>query len=328
MEPEDIEICASLVLTHPEERRRYGALSANLPSAWAKLLPTGSLNTTILESSNAGAFETAAVGVSAFIDEKLLRELKTVPRAWIGPTLTQRVRDMSGSILDAGQIREGNSNSGLNLAIWTGVVSPFSIDPMMDLELFRGFFDRHLGYQIKEIICQPPSVEQICATFRAGLFWLSEAGEYIDGRLQPAGTILEEPFLIGGDREAATRTFGSWFSGLLLAHNQVRLYLRPAEQRLLLAALRGLTDEELAAELGIPLSAVKKTWREIYLRTGNHWNGCVPEGKAEDGNGKRGREKKQHLLSYLRAHMEELRPVLPPIGAPVTSGLIRESRLR
>jgi hypothetical protein len=30
-----------------------------------------------------------------------------------------------------------------------------------------------------------------------------------------------------------------------------------------------------------------------------------------EGDRKRGKERKQHVLTYLRVHMEELRPVLP-----------------
>jgi DNA-binding CsgD family transcriptional regulator len=312
MEPKDVKNCAALVAAHPEERRRYGSFLTPLASAWMKLLPTDGLNTTVVESSDGNILETVAVGVSAFIDDELLCELKTLPRAWIGPVLTERANGTNRPILTAGQIGEANSNSGLNLAIWTGVVSRSHADPSIDVELFRGFFDRHVGYRIKEILCQPLDIQQIVATFQAGLFWLSEKGEYVDGRFLQIETLPAEPFLIGGDREAAKRAFGSWFSGLLLSHQEVRMYLRPGEQRLLLAALQGLTDEELAQELGISLSAVKKTWRAIYDRTGSIWNGDVLDDRAEEADGKRGKEKKQHLLTYLRAHMEELRPVLLP----------------
>lgn len=312
MGPEDVDRCVSLVAMHPEERRRYGPLLPCLPLAWMKLLATGCLNTTVVDSPDKGAVTTLAVGASAFIDDKLLSELKTLPRVWIGPTLTRRIESLGEPFLTAQQIREANSGSGLNLAIWTGVVSVDHLDTVIDMELFRGFFDRHVGYQIKEIICQPLDLQQIVATIKAGLSWLSEAGEYVEERFPPHETMPEEPFVVGGDRESAKRAFGSWFSGLLLAHRPVRMYLRPGEQRMLCVALNGLTDEELAAELGLSLSTVKKTWREVYERTADIWGGELPSSTMEntETDGKRGKEKKQHLLTYLRAHMEELRPVL------------------
>jgi DNA-binding CsgD family transcriptional regulator len=83
-----------------------------------------------------------------------------------------------------------------------------------------------------------------------------------------------------------------------------------SEQRLLLLALNGGTDQELSVELGISLFTVKKTWRAIYERV----SACRPElipfnSAAENGTSERGREKKQRLIAYLREHLEELRPV-------------------
>jgi len=58
-------------------------------------------------------------------------------------------------------------------------------------------------------------------------------------------------------------------------------------QRLLVAALRGLTDDELSDDLMVSHSAVKNAWRSIYAR---------------------GKQKRQRLLAYLRERPEELRP--------------------
>jgi DNA-binding NarL/FixJ family response regulator len=77
---------------------------------------------------------------------------------------------------------------------------------------------------------------------------------------------------------------------------------------LLLAALEGGTDEELAVKLDISLSAVKKTWRSIYerVRAGN--SGVIPDQLQAESTPERGKEKKQRLLAYLREHPEEVRP--------------------
>jgi hypothetical protein len=246
--------------------------------------------------------------VSVFISDVFLIELKTHPRPWIGPTLTERLE----SILSARQIREANSKSGLNLAVWSGVVSQSRVDQMIHVELWRGFYDTHVGYQIKELVCQPLDLQQVNASFQTGLLWLSYEGQYIDGRLRPLNNLAESPFILGADRDAVKQAFGSWLFSLFSC-NPPRIYFRPSEQRLLLAALRGLTDEELADELGISLSAVKKSWRMIYERTGPTWDEKGSKTAGGEGDGKRGKERKQHVLTYLRVHMEELRPVLPPV---------------
>ena len=59
-----------------------------------------------------------------------------------------------------------------------------NIGNVIHVELWRGFFEAHRGFQIKEIICQPLDREKVSASFQAGFFWLSEEGVYVDGNLQ------------------------------------------------------------------------------------------------------------------------------------------------
>ena len=100
---------------------------------------------------------------------------------------------------------------------------------------------------------------------------------------------------------------GSWV-GVLFLHEAPRFGFRPSEQRLLLTALSGGTDDELSDELGVSLSAVKKTWLLIYDRVSGHLPGFSSNRDAMEGRAERGSGKKQRLLNYLREHPEELRP--------------------
>jgi hypothetical protein len=78
----------------------------------------------------------------------------------------------------------------------------------------------------------------------------------------------------------------------------------------LFSALGGETDEQLSRALGISRSAIKKAWHSIYDRVAR----CLPElfrgeSRLDTSMSERGKEKKHRLLSYLREHREELRPV-------------------
>ena len=66
-------------------------------------------------------------------------------------------------------------------------------------------------------------------------------------------------------RELALARVGSWATSLF-SYSDPPIGFARSEQRLLDAALRGLTDEELTVELQVSLSAIKKTWRSIYSR--------------------------------------------------------------
>jgi len=99
--------------------------------------------------------------------------------------------------------------------------------------------------------------------------------------------------------------------GSLFLYQAPRCGFRPSEQRVLLAALRGGTDKELADDLGISLATVKKHWLSIYSRVSTHLPALLPNRGATVEEGSRGREKKQHIIEYVREHPEELRPASP-----------------
>jgi DNA-binding NarL/FixJ family response regulator len=123
------------------------------------------------------------------------------------------------------------------------------------------------------------------------------------GRRQMAGS---GSWRTGQPRELAQKNAGCWLA-TLFDYGQPIIFLTPAEQRLLTCALREWTDDEIAKGLAISTSAVKKCWQSIYTRVGLRLPTLLPE---DDDGGKRGVEKKRHLLSYVRNHPEKLRPLL------------------
>jgi DNA-binding NarL/FixJ family response regulator len=88
------------------------------------------------------------------------------------------------------------------------------------------------------------------------------------------------------------------------------LNLRPLHRELLNRALVGETDEDLAESLGLSVAAIKSRWKAVYQHIEQQnpallsaWsrNTYAPAARA--------RERRRHLLNYLREHIEELRPV-------------------
>jgi hypothetical protein len=87
--------------------------------------------------------------------------------------------------------------------------------------------------------------------------------------------------------------------------------LSPSQQRLLLFALKGDTDQVLAEKLHLSLAAVKKTWAAIYEKAETYLPGLSkPPGDTQiHENFRRGAERKRHVIAYVRENMQELRPV-------------------
>jgi DNA-binding CsgD family transcriptional regulator len=86
-----------------------------------------------------------------------------------------------------------------------------------------------------------------------------------------------------------------------------RLWLTPAEQRVVLRALDGASDRSIADKLGLSTETVRSNWRGIYHRLA----AVLPviEAPPRSGNGSmRGLEKRRVAVDYLRQNLHELRP--------------------
>jgi hypothetical protein len=90
-----------------------------------------------------------------------------------------------------------------------------------------------------------------------------------------------------------------------------RIYFSAAQRRVLERALLNESDVHIAGALDISQDAVKPTWRHIYSRIGQRAPYVFPAGDSSP-SGSRGQEKRRHVLDYLRAHLEELRPASAP----------------
>jgi hypothetical protein len=125
-----------------------------------------------------------------------------------------------------------------------------------------------------------------------------------------------QPRLMGAIAEEAKALPGT-IAAHIFRYTPPRLFFRPAEQDLLLHALIGERDDELADGFCISPNTVKKRWQDIYARVAD----AAPEllrGETISGStAGRGAEKRRYLLQYLRHHLEELRPYTvpgPPMG--------------
>src|SRR5438270_2774991 len=98
---------------------------------------------------------------------------------------------------------------------------------------------------------------------------------------------------------------------MLFTYREPVLRFRAADQQLLNATLRGLTDEGLSGTLGLSLTAVKKRWVSVFDHVARVKPDILPGADDAFGRTTRGPQKRHHVLAYLRVHAEELRPLLP-----------------
>jgi len=313
MRPKDVRACAEIIAAHPVNGARYRDEIGHLYKVWLGLLGREAFRAVVIESVDASQrSEVIGVGVSAFVSDAFLTHLKTPPYRWVGPELLRRIVRGDDPLLSDQQVRHANAQGGLNLLTWEGALSrDFLNRPEAHTAVFSAFVDQHRGFLLKEMIGHGMSEELLEGTLRSGASLLDSAGHYTDTPDRPIREIFALPHYIGMTRELALSRVGSWVASLFI-YEAPRFDFRPSEQRLLLTALHGGTDEELSDKLGISLSAVKKAWGLIYDRVAAHLPGFSSNHDgSSDGISERGKEKKQRLLKYLRDHPEELRPASP-----------------
>jgi DNA-binding CsgD family transcriptional regulator len=314
IQPQDLHKCIEIIAAHPVAGPRYGDSLGELHSAWLGLLRRDAFHGVVFEETNGARARTFGVGVSAFVSDEFVREFKRPPFFWLGRELARRVASGDSPVLSDKAVAEANSTSGLNLIVWEGCWLPedeFRREVQNDVVTF--FIDYHRGYRLKEWLLQPEREEFLRLIIESGALLVGDDGEYTSSLGSTLTEVFARPHVAGLTRDAALRSFGAWITTLFV-YQSPQFGFRPSEQRLLLAALAGGTDKELADELGISLSAVKKTWRSIYGRVAERDPELLPDTpEHEDSGTERGKSKKYRLLTFLRDHREELRPFLPEL---------------
>jgi hypothetical protein len=309
MRPKDVQECVEIVAGHPLLGPQYGSGIGDLRSAWRSLLGREAFRAIVFEDAKDSQVQTVGVGVSVFVSDGFLFELKTPPFFCTGPELSKRILCGNSPLLSDKQVRQANAWGGLNLLTWVGA---YNADHLQSAEglaaMIAAFIDVHRGFLLKELTAHAMTLENLEGAIRSGgLFFSPVEGRYVESLDRPLHEVFAAPHLIGLTRELAMARVGTWI-GSLFVYQPPQFSFRPSEQRLLLAALPGGTDEDVATALGISLSAVKKTWRSIYDRVTDRSPGLIPDQVPEELTSERGKEKKQRMLAYLREHPEELRP--------------------
>lgn len=308
MQPQDVAPCVDIVSANPILRARYGRAISDLESIWRGLLGSEAFTAVVFEELLGGDCRLVGPGVSVFVSDSFVRKIKIPPLIWIGPEMVKRMTSGDRPVLSDRELRAANTRGGLNLIGWhatTGEEDGKRIEVLNFM--FSCFLDLHRGFLIKELLGQADSAEIVRGMANSGnRYFDSERQQFVDSLPASAEEIFGKPHIMGSTRHMIYP--GAWGSSIF-SYQPPRFGFRRSEQRLLTAALRGGTDEELSEELNVSLSSVRRRWLSIYNRV----CGCTPELFREDRNDDRtsgrGKGKKNRLLAYLRQHPEELRPL-------------------
>jgi hypothetical protein len=297
MKQNDVHECVSFLLGHPSFGPQYGGDSQSIVKAWTTLQECDAFRASVLEETIGDRVRLLGPGVWVVVTDKFAQEMKTPPFFWLGPELATRVASGRSPLLSNDQLRMANATTGINVVAWPSGPGQVDSARMEINHLFMGpFVEMVSGYRLKELFFQPSVAEQAMAVLHWGAALVSAEGMRTEMSLGEIEDVTRNPCVFVMNAELAASRFGSWASGLFVSRLPQIGFSR-SEQRVLEEALRGGTDQELAEELEISISAVKKAWRSIYDRVERTKMGILPSVSNEIETTDRGKGKKQRLLA-------------------------------
>jgi hypothetical protein len=267
------------------------------------------LGAIVLEDGHARAF-----GLTTFADERFVENYVGAPHPHVGKRLLLDALDpLQNSILRIEQIAERNACNGLQVVVANTAWDWTASEPETVLgRLISSFQDVHRGYRIARIVNEVFGETDIGVVEHSGSYEVRRIFDEI------APGVKQRSLLGTLTREQAA----AWRHPLLamFAYSPPRLFFTGAEQALLSAALAGITDETLSAQLGIPLSAVKARWCRIQRRVATvapHLFANVLQPPFRRG---RGVQTRHLILQYVRDNPSEL--------TPYAAARVRQSKCR
>ena len=161
-----------------------------------------------------------------------------------------RVTQGTRTLLSEAEIRRQNSTTGVNLVPWPMGIRVQDRHRRELTQEYLGAFIRETGaaFRIKEAIFQTPVPQDLQASLMSGAVLMGSENAQSELSFAELQSITANPHLMYLTKELAMARVGSWATSLF-TYNEPQIGFTRSEQRLLDAALRRLTDDEVASEL-------------------------------------------------------------------------------
>lgn len=276
--------------------------------AWQSLLQMDhAIRSIVIERISNGTPEIVAFGMAAFVKRDFADREVESPRPGLNSRIIASVGDGNRVIASYEEVREANTRGDLQQVILQTMWKDSSLNAAQrdEVRMMRGlaFGELYSGYCFSRVLRE--LVDELD-------FWDIEGypGFHILDRFEafrlanPETSWNPKRALAAVTVESIRAHPGSAVAALFHRFSEPRLGLTRSEQELLEVALDGMDDRTASKALFVSLPAIKRRWQSIF----DHVSSVSPELCPSDGNGTRGTQKRQRILTYLRNHREELRP--------------------
>ncbi len=305
MERGDIAACTEMLRGHaayPDE------VLPELAGAWERLIAEHALVTMLARDRDRAGQPVLAFAASVFVERSWVDQAESGLEPWLGlRTLRADHRRSTSPVLRPTRF-DGTFGRGLpvvNLHYAEAEGLDESTVSALRYKVIEAFLTLFRGYELAGVWQEfwdeidPHYIYNGWGRVR------TEYAPYYERLGQPMPPVGKRPVLTALTREEALASPGNLMAPAFIPAS-ARFGFTAAEKRVLRAAMKGGTDEELARALNRALPTVKSHWRRIYQRVEDAAPGLLaPGGGGSESHG-RGHEKRRQLISYLGRHPEEL----------------------
>lgn len=265
---------------------------------WRELVDSASFLGNVIESERpVGGRRIVACGMGVFVSAAFADSEVGNPMPGLNSRIVAGVAAGESLVLSRTEIGAGNAGKGVDFVNMYGTWRDGILngDQLAEVQALLGtsFVEHFSGYRfnrvLKEAIGRPRiDLARATGTYRV-VAEFPETGSAL--AVATRESVLSAPYSVAAS---------------LYRYQKPLLRLRPAEQKVLAAALAGKTDAELSAELGLSIEAVKKRWMSIFDRVDEFKSEILNNSGPESES--RGPQKRHRVVAYIRNHPEELRP--------------------
>jgi DNA-binding CsgD family transcriptional regulator len=278
-----------------------------LPHVLGRLLASPACTLTLFEEDGPAGAQAVSFAGGLFVREPVIERYLAAPFPGLAAAVLQDLLDGGQPLLTLDEIRRANGTGGLTLLVLPIRYGRWAWDDPMFVELRKlapQAFLRVVGGHRLRAIYYEVFTDEIAEYLRGGGYRLlhdfaARAGSaHFGPDCRPRMLRLTPADLPPGAMSMATQMFDP---------PAPRLGLTTAEQRVVLRALDGASDQAIATSLGLSPETVRSNWKSIYQRLAALVPGLVGTAAASDG-ATRGTERRRAAIEYLRQNMHELRP--------------------
>jgi hypothetical protein len=276
--------------------------------AWQQLFEMNHASRSVVVELNwKGNVELVGFGFATFVKKSFAEAEVLHPRPGLNSRILESLVCGNSVVATYEEVRDANTHGSLEQVIldtsWKNDRLTATQRDEVRVMLGRSYQDLFSGYRFSRILTELVDELDLWHVYGHRSFRIVDRFETF--RMEnPETTWNHDRALAVVTVESMREDPHSIAAGLFQHHLEPQFRFTRLEQELLETALEGVDDASASKTLFVSVPAIKRRWAGIFDRVA----AIRPDLCPFDGDGTRGIQKRQRVLTYVRNHPEEMRP--------------------